>query len=815
MNRVRCSAVLGLGLLLVSCGEVTEPPPTLTAPEAASPIDHSNALQASITKANAGGRVFVLFEGKPDRKLAEGAGATVDYEYDIIPALAVRGAGQVISQIARDARVLRVEPDREVQLADLEVPLLSDYGTELVAAWGVQRIGAGLVHEDPDGTLGTGIKVGVLDTGCDYDHPDIFANYAGGYDFVNGDADPMDDAGHGTHVSGTIAAVRDGLGVVGVAPAVELYCLKMLNSGGSGTFSDAVAAMDWAIENGLQVTNHSYSSSRNPGTATRLAFENAATAGMISVAAAGNGGNPGGKGNTVAYPARFETVVAVAAVDAADERASFSATGGAVELAAPGVLINSAALGGGYTTMSGTSMASPHVAGVAALLIAAGFEPSQVRPRLQSTAEDLGASGLDTFYGHGLVRADAAVLGVIGNTAPTASFTHSCTDLTCQFDASGSADSDGAIVEYAWDFGDGTTTTGSVPTTSHTYLAEGTYDVVLMVTDDGGATDQDTKSVFVSEGGSGVAGPAIAFAALTGSGTFENDLMVMDADGANPTVILHDEIDRLYYPSFSPLVDVASGFSGRIAYETRNSETGTQDAELRIVDFTIAEGGAVSTGVSVIVSAAEGGGWMSAWSPDGQWLAFVRGVEVPDGIYILDYRGGVAAAITQLVPDPLPGDGYDDVGWPTWSPDGTQLAFTWCEPLGDGGCESRIRIVTLDFSSGTPAVIAGSEVDVGQGVYGWALDWSRSGNFIAYKSGSSMKLLDVNGINVIQNLSATQWSESPTWPSQSENELVFMNRHGKAGAGKRRIVQYDLGTETETILYERKGFHLFGPDWRR
>lgn len=830
MKRTALTLTVLLAVAALSgCEDATGPDPSIDSPasvDAPTP-DQAEMLRQSIAKANAGGRVFIVFDGKPDRKLAEEAGATVDYEYKIIPALAVRAPGQVISKLAGHGRVVAVEPDVRIQAVGglpgtgtlgettASTGLMLDFEAELAAAWGVERIGAGLVQDDPAGNRGAGVKVGVLDTGCDYTHPDLAANYAGGWDFVNDDADPMDDRGHGTHVSGTIAAVKDGLGVVGVAPEASLYCLKILNAGGRGDFTDAVAAVDWAVANGLQVTNHSYGSSRNPGTATRAAFENAAAAGMISVASAGNAGTASGKGNTVGYPGRYETVIAVAAVDAADTRADFSSTGGAVELAAPGVLINSTVPGGGWATNDGTSMASPHVAGVAALVLGAGTPAADVRGLLQTTADDLGDPGRDNLYGYGLVRADVAVLGSAGNTAPTAALTFTCTALSCDFDGSGSRDSDGTIVEYAWDFGDGGTTTGTGATTSHTYASAGSYDAVLTVTDDGGSDDTAAKSVVVTVGSVDVGGPAIALVALTGSGSFENELMVMDADGGNPTMILYDDIDRIHYPSFSPSVQTTSGFTGRISYETRNDITGTADAELRVVDFTIAENGSVTTDVTVIEASADGGGWMSAWSPDGNWLAFVKNVETPEGIYVVDYSSGAPGAITQLLADPAPGDGSDDVGWPTWGPDGTQLAFTWCEPLGGGDCDSRIRVVDLDFSSGTPAIVTGTETDVGLGVYGWALDWSRSGNFIAYKSGSAMRVLDVNGVNLVQSVGNTQWTESPTWGPTSESELVFMNRHGKAGTGKRRIVSRDLATNTETILYERKGFHLHSPDWRR
>ena len=158
-----------------------------------------------------------------------------------------------------------------------------------------------------------------------------------------------------------------------VAQKGELYDRKALGAGGSGSDSDVIAASQWAVTNGIQVNNNSYGSSRDPGVTVKAAFDNAYAAGVLHVAAAGNSGNPRGRGNNVIYPARWESVIAVAATDGDDERASWSSTGPDVELAAPGVGINSTLLGGGYDEDKGTSMASPHVAGTAAWVIAAGI----------------------------------------------------------------------------------------------------------------------------------------------------------------------------------------------------------------------------------------------------------------------------------------------------------------------------------------------------------------------------------------------------------------------------------------------------------
>ena len=363
--------------------------------------------------------VFIGFNKTPSsaqRAFVTYAGGSVKHTYHLVPAIAARVPEAAIAGLLAHPGIAYVEPDGKVYALD----------AELDATWGVKRIGAGVVHDG--GNKGANVKVAVIDSGIDYTHPDLDANFAGGYDFVNNDSDPMDDNGHGTHVAGTVAAKDNNAGVVGAAPETKLYALKVLGSDGSGSWSNVIAALQWAQDNGIQITNNSYGGNTNPGSTVEAAFDNAYAAGVLHVAAAGNAGNLFGKGNNVGYPARYGSVIAVAATDKNDNRASFSSTGPTVELAAPGVTINSTKLGGGYTEFNGTSMASPHVAGTAALVIAAGITDANgngkinddVRTRLQKTADDLGSAGKDGQYGYGLVDADEAAVLPVANTAPVA-----------------------------------------------------------------------------------------------------------------------------------------------------------------------------------------------------------------------------------------------------------------------------------------------------------------------------------------------------------------------------------------------------------
>ena len=409
-------------------------------------------------------RVLIAFNkpvGPSEQALVRAHGGKIKYSYSIVDAIAATLPAGAIEGLSHNPHVASIDLDDTVYATDIE----------LDNSWGVERIGAGTVHTGSVQTgfanKGAGVNIGIIDSGINYNHPDLNDNYRGGYDFYYYNNDPMDVYGHGTHVAGTACAEDNGngvtdasgkplYGVVGVAPNCDLYSLRVLNEDGVGYWSDIIAAVQWSTgvpvylaawgttpattTQGVRmdVINLSLGQARDPGTIVKAAFDNAEKAGVVIVAAAGNSGTLSGKGKNVIYPAKFASVIAVAATDSADKRASFSSTGPEVELAAPGVNVystwndttgyydpqpNCDPAGDCYKYGSGTSMASPHVAGVAALVIATGVSDrsavgtsgygrinDEVRKVMNDTATNLGIAGRDSQYGFGLVSAAAAVV---------------------------------------------------------------------------------------------------------------------------------------------------------------------------------------------------------------------------------------------------------------------------------------------------------------------------------------------------------------------------------------------------------------------
>jgi serine protease len=282
-----------------------------------------------------------------------------------------------------------------------------------------------------DLSTGSGVVVAVVDTGIRRGSDLMGTAFVAGHDFINNDEDPTDDNGHGTHVAGTIAqSTNNSIGVAGVAYGCTLMAVKVLNASGSGSDVTVADGVRWAADHGAKVINMSLGADA-PSTTMEQAVNYAAGKGVTIVCASGNSAS-----SAVSYPAAYPACIAVGATTYSEAVAWYSNGGSALDLTAPGgnnyadengdtyadgVLqqtFDPATGAWSYYFYEGTSMATPHVSGVAALLIAQGTytTPAAIQNRLQSTAEDKGATGWDSRYGWGIVNAYAALNG---GTPPT------------------------------------------------------------------------------------------------------------------------------------------------------------------------------------------------------------------------------------------------------------------------------------------------------------------------------------------------------------------------------------------------------------
>jgi len=268
--------------------------------------------------------------------------------------------------------------------------------------WGINRVHAQAAWPI---TEGKGVKVAIIDTGIDTSHPDLSGQVDGGYSAITKTENPndyQDDNGHGTHVAGTVAAKRDGKGVVGVAPKARLYAVKVLDADGSGNLSDVIDGIVWAAKNKMDVANMSLGAPVD-SEAMKRAVRFARGSGVVVVASAGN------SGKSVGFPGAYEDTIAVAASDYTDKLAGFSSRGPEVDFIAPGVDVLSAKMGGGFASYSGTSMAAPHVAGLAALAISQGYVglngPDGVFAQLKKAATPLAGDLTAEMQGVGMIDA--------------------------------------------------------------------------------------------------------------------------------------------------------------------------------------------------------------------------------------------------------------------------------------------------------------------------------------------------------------------------------------------------------------------------
>jgi len=282
--------------------------------------------------------------------------------------------------------------------------------------YGIDMVKAQQVWEKYN-VRGAGVKVCVLDTGITRDHEDFNTNNLSGYS--GGEAVTpwdRDGDGHGTHVSGTIAAADNDNGVVGVAPDAEIYTVRVFDNGGNFYGSDVVAAAEACRDAGAQIISMSLGGPSYLGDEKRI-FDSLFDQGILPIAAAGNDGD-----DDYSFPASYARVMSVAAVNSNRNHASFSQYNDRVDIAAPGVNIRSTWNNGRYSSISGTSMATPHISGVAALMKAykPSATPTELYNAMINTAENPNTSGRDDRYGHGIINALSAIDALDGgNSNPT------------------------------------------------------------------------------------------------------------------------------------------------------------------------------------------------------------------------------------------------------------------------------------------------------------------------------------------------------------------------------------------------------------
>jgi subtilisin family serine protease len=443
--------------------------------------------------AYAPGRYIVtLRDGVDPAAVATEHGVKPDHVYRNL----FRGFGASVADLARnklqnDPRVLRIEPDAVVTVFQTATQ-----------SWGLDRIDQRALPLDNLYTrryTGRGVTVYIVDTGIRYDHTEFGGRAVAGYDAFGGNGN--DCQGHGTHVAGMAAGAS-----FGVANEASLVSVRVLDCNGSGLTSGVIAGLDWIAANRRTPAVVNMSLGGPVVQALDDAVVRLTSSGTLVVAAAGNDSTDACLGS----PARVPDALTVGASDKTDRRAGFSCWGSCVDLFAPGVMVPGpyASSSTALVYMSGTSTASPHVAGAVALLLqhypSIGARAAHDSIRAYATKGVItDAKSANNHLLYSLEAAQGAISPspdptpppTAPNVAPAASFTISCTGLTCTF-TDRSTDADGSVVGWNWAFGTGATATTQNPT--YTYPAAGTYTVTLKATDDKGATGTSSGSFTLS-----------------------------------------------------------------------------------------------------------------------------------------------------------------------------------------------------------------------------------------------------------------------------------------------------------------------------
>ncbi|QIA65093.1 S8 family serine peptidase [Vibrio astriarenae] len=505
-----------------------------------------------------------------------------------------KGREKAIANILKNSGYVEfAEPDVAV------VPTISPNDTYFDNQWHHTAVNSQQAWEVTTGS--SSVLVGVCDTGFDVEHPDLKDNLRIdlAYNAEDDNTNIFDADGHGTGSAGTLGALgNNGIGVAGANWNVDIIPVRIAISdeNSSAYISTMAKCIEYAADNGARIVNLSYGGIQY-ATIDAAAKYLRARNGLLFMSA-GNDGQ-----EFASYP-DYESFVGVAATDQNDEKASFSNWGTFVDITAPGVSIATTYPDNRYVYYSGTSFSSPLTAGIAALMVAANPEitPKQIEQGLFSTVTDLGASGDDVVFGHGLVNALAAVnyaSNLNSYSAPQSTITidnfksEYNLDELIHFNGSTSSDADGTIQTYSWDFGNGETGEGS--TFSYSYASAGTYTVTLTVQDDDGLSDSTTTEVVVVD-----STVLVAPSGLIGDVTGPNVKLTWQDNSSNENGFLVERgVKRRGRINFEELEIVPAG-------ETTFTDTVASPGEYRYrVSAVNASGSATSDTIVVSVTDTE------------------------------------------------------------------------------------------------------------------------------------------------------------------------------------------------------------------
>lgn len=343
--------------------------------------------------------VIIGYENNAGKQLVIENSSEIDYQFNQVSAIAVSIDQGKLDELKRNPNITYIENNVPISLSNRSQNIEEIFNINQLAEterWNIQSTSGPAAWEL--GFTGKNVNIAVIDTGIS-PHSDL--RVSGGYSTIDSTTEWTDDNGHGTHVAGIISSERNDFGVVGVAPGANIYSVKALDSDGEGTLDDLLEAIEWSIQNEMDIINLSLGTNYESST-LQTVIDKAYNAGILIVGASGNDS----EGNSVLYPAKYENVIGVSAVDENFNITSFSSTGTEVEFSAPGVNVVSTFLGESYGKANGTSQASPHVTGMLALLKQKNPELTSVelRTELVNYVQDLGEPGRDLFYGHGFVN---------------------------------------------------------------------------------------------------------------------------------------------------------------------------------------------------------------------------------------------------------------------------------------------------------------------------------------------------------------------------------------------------------------------------